>query len=364
MSVKTVVQPLSRYPELHEFFEGVDYFERKTICSARDLEQFIAGLLSYEPWWVHGLYRLRGVVAGILGLKGVAASTAATAIAPQDIPFTVGAEASFFTVKKARQGVYWLAETPEDKHLAAWLTILADTTPDGKRCCHVLTTLRYKHWTGPVYFNLIRVFHHLLVNAAMRAAAGGRGPGEREPRIIEYFIRRRMHMSQQEPRPCRLIDRFSLTERIIMRFAWLGFMAVAVYGIALQAPLWAAAYAAGSGLGFLFAVLPGLCAHCPYPSRHDTCLFMPPSLVRTFYPYRGPEMTAAGRVAALAALAAMVIAPLFWLIHTPLLLVIFLASSLPVLAAFPIYYCRRCRHHGCPLNRAEPCPEGTVHTDL
>lgn len=27
-----------------------------------------------------------------------------------------------------------------------------------------ITTVYYKHWTGPVYFNLIRPFHHLVVS--------------------------------------------------------------------------------------------------------------------------------------------------------------------------------------------------------
>ena len=29
---------------------------------------------------------------------------------------------------------------------------------------YVVTAVNYKHWTGPVYFNLIRPFHHLVVS--------------------------------------------------------------------------------------------------------------------------------------------------------------------------------------------------------
>ena len=29
----------------------------------------------------------------------------------------------------------------------------------------------YRHWTGPVYFNVIRPFHHLVVAAMLRSAA-------------------------------------------------------------------------------------------------------------------------------------------------------------------------------------------------
>ncbi len=153
-------------------------------------------------------------------------------------------------------------------------------------------------------------------------------------------------------RTCTLIDRFSLTERIVMRSGWLGFMAVAIFGIAKQDPLWAWAYGAWGLLGFALAVLPGICAHCPYPTEHATCLFMPPGLVKKFYPYQGPEITATGKIAAFIALSGMVVPPLFWLIDDPVLLIAFLVLCLPVLAAFPLYYCRRCRNSGCPMNKA------------
>ncbi|WP_422698682.1 DUF2867 domain-containing protein [Desulfosarcina cetonica] len=31
--------------------------------------------------------------------------------------------------------------------------------------------MRYRNWTGPVYFNLIRPFHHLVVREMMKAGA-------------------------------------------------------------------------------------------------------------------------------------------------------------------------------------------------
>ena len=35
--------------------------------------------------------------------------------------------------------------------------------------CLWLTVVHYKHWTGPVYFNVIRPFHHLVVRQMARA---------------------------------------------------------------------------------------------------------------------------------------------------------------------------------------------------
>lgn len=152
--------------------------------------------------------------------------------------------------------------------------------------------------------------------------------------------------------PCTLIDRFSLPERILVRLGWYGFMAVGTYGIYRQSPLWAVLYLAYSAAGFLWIVLPGLCAHCPYPSRFGTCLFLPPRLLNRFYPYKGPHMRPAAKLSVLMAMAGMLVIPNIWLVSDPPRLLLFWGLGLPVLAVFPLHYCRRCRHSGCFLNRA------------
>jgi hypothetical protein len=35
----------------------------------------------------------------------------------------------------------------------------------------VVTIVHYRHWTGPVYFNVIRPFHHIVVWQMMKAGA-------------------------------------------------------------------------------------------------------------------------------------------------------------------------------------------------
>lgn len=151
---------------------------------------------------------------------------------------------------------------------------------------------------------------------------------------------------------CALIDRFTLMERIVMRTGWYGFMAVGVFAIYKQAPLWAVVYTVYSILGFALVVLPGLCNHCPYPSQRGTCLFLPPGLVNRFYPYKGPQMSPAAKIAVFAVMAGMVIMPLVWLISDLPMLMLFLLLCLPTLAVILMHYCKRCRHFGCPLNKA------------
>lgn len=161
-------------------------------------------------------------------------------------------------------------------------------------------------------------------------------------------------MALTKSNTCTLIDRFSITERIILRLGWYGFMAVGTYGIFKQSPGWAAVYLLYSVLGFALVVLPGLCAHCPYPTRYGTCLFLPPGLLKRFYPYKGPHMCPASKIAVPSALVGMVLFPNIWLLSDPPLLIPFWLLGLPTVAVFPMHYCRRCRHFDCPLNKAAP----------
>lgn len=158
-------------------------------------------------------------------------------------------------------------------------------------------------------------------------------------------------MSSLSPHTCSMIDRFSLQERVLMRTAWAVFTALGAWGIYRHAPLWSLLYLIYVLAGFALVVLPGLCAHCPYPSKFSTCLFLPPGLVQRFYPYRGPTMSPFEKIAVSVTMAGMVLIPQIWLVREPVILVIFWLSAIPVIAAFPLYYCRRCRHQGCPMNR-------------
>ena len=142
-------------PELNVFFEGKDYVDIKVIEGSKSLREFIAGMLSYYPRWVVGLYRIREVIVA------------------QDVSFVPGDNVAFFVVRKARNDWYWVSETPEDKHLRAYFGVVVENLDSGQARFHVFTTIAYKHWTGPVYFNLIRPFHHLVVSMMMRSAVAG-----------------------------------------------------------------------------------------------------------------------------------------------------------------------------------------------
>jgi hypothetical protein len=69
---------------------------------------------------------------------------------PKNLSFEPGDNASFFIVRNAKENMYWVAETPEDKHLMANFGVVAEKLSDKNTRFHVFTTVRYIHGTGSV----------------------------------------------------------------------------------------------------------------------------------------------------------------------------------------------------------------------
>jgi len=162
---------LNRYPELMPYMAGADHLDVKSVTGTVDLPAFIDGMLAYRPYWLKALFVLRHLLVLLLGLKRHARPMTATAGRSAEVPFVPGGRIAFFTVRAAVPGCYWVAETPDDKHLAAYVGVVAEPSDNRRRRFHVFTAVRYRHWTGPVYFNLIRPFHHLVVWRMMKAGA-------------------------------------------------------------------------------------------------------------------------------------------------------------------------------------------------
>lgn len=154
---------------LEIFFENKDYTEIKAIEGNVDLRQFISGMLCYNPRWLGFLYKVREIFVNILGLEKAVNGMDKNIILPEDVPFNPGENAHFFIINKALENQFWVCETPKDKHLKAYLGIIEEKLNSGNSRFYVFTTIDYLHWTGPFYFNLIRGFHHIVVNKMMKA---------------------------------------------------------------------------------------------------------------------------------------------------------------------------------------------------
>ncbi len=151
------------------YIEGSDYTDVKIYEGNVTLRQFIASLLSYYPPWLVLLYGARKIVASLLGLVNHPEPDKTPNLHPEEVSFSPGEIVTFFEVRCAKEGAYWISETPRDKHLKAYFGVAAEPLANANNRFYIVTTIFYKHWTGPVYFNLIRPFHHLVVSRMAHA---------------------------------------------------------------------------------------------------------------------------------------------------------------------------------------------------
>ena len=158
-------------PELVSIFTEANHVDIKTQISSNPMRSFIVGALTYHPWWLKALYGIRYYFVRLLGMTQEGMPNAFT-LNEAEVSMTPGDWVTFFQVTKAKEDAYWVAEA-SDKHLTAYLAIVVDES-QAERLYHLATVVKYHHWTGPVYFNVIRPFHHIVVRSMMRAAANYR----------------------------------------------------------------------------------------------------------------------------------------------------------------------------------------------
>ena len=158
---------LAGLAELQPMIAGADHVDVKTVEGTVAFYPFIAAMIGYQPAWVTALYWVRRAFVRLLGMRqaGVPRATHFTA---DTLPRTPGAPVSFFRLRMAIEDRLWVADV-DDKHLRATLGVVLEPGVGARRRLHVFTIVHYKNWAGPIYFNLIRPFHHLVVTAMMRA---------------------------------------------------------------------------------------------------------------------------------------------------------------------------------------------------
>jgi hypothetical protein len=153
-----------KFSTLEKYFQKADFTDVKVFEGETTLRKFIASMLSYYPWWIVRLYRIRKLLVGLLGLVKHEAPEQLPNLQPEDVSFTPGENVTFFIVRCAEEDTFWVSETPDDKHLRAYFGVIKEPVSNSANRFYVVTSVFYKHWTGPVYFNLIRPFHHLVVS--------------------------------------------------------------------------------------------------------------------------------------------------------------------------------------------------------
>ena len=167
LNVDTQKLVWQQVPEINELVATADHIDAKTFDGEVELREFLANMFSYNPGWVKGLYRVRWFFVRLLGMKQTGIPETKQ-LRPEDISFVSGGDAGFFTVKAAKEDEFYVAGATES-HLTAHLAVVRE--PLGKEInrFHLVTIVHYHRWTGPVYFNVIRPFHHLVVNQMGKA---------------------------------------------------------------------------------------------------------------------------------------------------------------------------------------------------
>ncbi|WP_187438155.1 DUF6463 family protein [Actinomadura decatromicini] len=162
---------IDRVPELRELLADADHVDVREAESEVSLREFVAGAMGRNPAWMRGLFRARGVLARILRLREPDIPIRAVQ-RPEELPFAPGGRVAFFTVKEAAENRFVVLEA-KDNHLSAWLVVATEPAAEGRARFELATLVKYHRWTGPVYFGVIRPFHHLIVAGMTRAGARG-----------------------------------------------------------------------------------------------------------------------------------------------------------------------------------------------
>ncbi|NRQ32543.1 DUF2867 domain-containing protein [Nonomuraea sp. NN258] len=151
-------------PALRTLVDGADLVDVRTIDGQATLRAFAAGALGWAPWWLRGLYLARGVFARLLRTAHPDVRPGSDGMTAADIPFEPGRRIGFFRVVDAVEERYLLLSA-SDSHLAAHLALVAE--PENR--FRLVTVVKYLHWTGRLYFAVIRPFHAVVVRGMARA---------------------------------------------------------------------------------------------------------------------------------------------------------------------------------------------------
>ena len=169
-------------PELAPLFEHVDHVDVKTVLGSVDLRTFLANMFSFQPTWVTALYGVRAIFVRFLGMRqrSLPRRQPGKDLTPETIPMQEGQRVVFFKVRMAKEDQYWIAEA-KDTHLNAILGVVVEPLPDQlQKRFHVITIVSYNNWAGPLYFNVIRPFHHLVVGSMALAGVRNHMPSSQE----------------------------------------------------------------------------------------------------------------------------------------------------------------------------------------
>jgi hypothetical protein len=163
---------IHRIPQLRAVLDGADVVRVRSVEGRVELARFLEAMFAYRPGLVRLLYRLRGLVVPLIGVRQPSLP-AMDEWLPPDVPMLACGNIWFFSVSLADPERYWIGCCPHERHLTGYMGVVAEPLGRGRRRFHLVTVVHYKHWTGRLYFGLIsplnRFFMHRLARAGIAA---------------------------------------------------------------------------------------------------------------------------------------------------------------------------------------------------
>ena len=153
------------HPMAKKLMVDADHIDIKVVEGKVTLREFLANMFSYMPLWLRGLYTIRKGFVRLLGMRQEGMPQGMR-IEPSKISFEKGGKAGFFEIIEAKEDEYYFSGARES-HLTAVLGVVPEPL-ENKTRFHVYTIVHYHRFTGPIYFNVIRPFHHFVVGAMIR----------------------------------------------------------------------------------------------------------------------------------------------------------------------------------------------------
>jgi len=144
-----------------------DHIDIKSIDSTSDMKQFIVGAFNYQPGWMTFLYRVRQVFVRFLGMRQDSIPQPLN-LSLDTLDLKSGNKIGFFEIE-AFQPDNYLIVSIEESHLRATLAVFRESLDDERGRYYGVTIVHYNSWAGPVYFNVIRPFHHVVVRQMLKA---------------------------------------------------------------------------------------------------------------------------------------------------------------------------------------------------
>ncbi len=129
-------------PILNELSQSADYVDSKAFSSNRPMNEFLERLIRYEPAWLVFLYKIRGVVAKIMGLEHDVIGH--ENFKKKDLDFDAGGKVDFFTSVDFVPDQHWIGEA-KDKHLSGYIGVVAVPNDSGKTDFHTFTIVKFHH---------------------------------------------------------------------------------------------------------------------------------------------------------------------------------------------------------------------------